>query len=310
VVAVLSAAMVFTSSFAAGAAVYADDENTVPVTKIRLNKSSATLYPGAILRLKATALPKNATPGSIAWTSSDKDRARVDDAGNVKVRALPKGAKKRKVIITASSDGVTAKCRITIKANMTFRKSVAAKKNHLYPISTGGETSKVKKMVAVAKSQVGYRNGTARGKSVVFPRRKQGGWTKYGAWYGIAQAHWCAMFVSWCAARAGIPASKIKRDCRVASQLRWYKSHARFKSKKSGYTPKPGDFVFYDWEADGTPNHIGIVISYKDGRVIAVEGNAARVRAGCKRYEGSYGGVAISDHTRYVMGYGKNRGLG
>lgn len=25
------------------------------------------------------------------------------------------------------------------------------------------------------------------------------GYTKYGSWYGLANADWCVMFISWCA---------------------------------------------------------------------------------------------------------------
>ena len=30
------------------------------------------------------------------------------------------------------------------------------------------------------------------------------GYTKYGSWYGLANADWCVMFISWCANQAGI----------------------------------------------------------------------------------------------------------
>ena len=30
------------------------------------------------------------------------------------------------------------------------------------------------------------------------------GYTKYGSWYGLANADWCVMFISWSANQAGI----------------------------------------------------------------------------------------------------------
>ena len=34
------------------------------------------------------------------------------------------------------------------------------------------------------------------------------GYTKYGSWYGLANADWCVMFISWCANQAGIMTTK------------------------------------------------------------------------------------------------------
>lgn len=34
------------------------------------------------------------------------------------------------------------------------------------------------------------------------------GYTKYGSWYGLANADWCVMFISWCANQAGMEMSR------------------------------------------------------------------------------------------------------
>lgn len=39
------------------------------------------------------------------------------------------------------------------------------------------------------------------------------------------------------------------------------------------YTPKPGDIIFYDWDKNGAPNHVGCVETVGDGFVTAIEGN-------------------------------------
>ena len=41
----------------------------------------------------------------------------------------------------------------------------------------------------------------------------------------------------------------------------------------SSYVPVPGDIIFFDWEQDGTADHVGIV-EYVEGDVVhTVEGN-------------------------------------
>ena len=40
------------------------------------------------------------------------------------------------------------------------------------------------------------------------------------------------------------------------------------------YIPKSGDYIFFDWEPDGSADHIGIVDYYENGYVYTVEGNS------------------------------------
>ncbi|MBM3461301.1 MAG: CHAP domain-containing protein [Armatimonadetes bacterium] len=41
------------------------------------------------------------------------------------------------------------------------------------------------------------------------------------------------------------------------------------------YTPKAGDAILFDWQGDGTPDHIGIVERVANGRVYTIEGNSS-----------------------------------
>ena len=42
----------------------------------------------------------------------------------------------------------------------------------------------------------------------------------------------------------------------------------------AGYTPSPGDIIFFDWEQDGSSDHVGIVEKVEDGKVYTIEGNS------------------------------------
>ena len=81
----------------------------IAVTKVTLNKASASVVAGSSLTLKATVAPSNATNKTITWSSSNKSVASVSSAGVVK--GLTKGT----VTITAkSNNGKTATCKITV----------------------------------------------------------------------------------------------------------------------------------------------------------------------------------------------------
>ena len=89
---------------------YAQWEVSGPeVETITLSKTAATLQINGSLTLTATVTPDNAVDKTIKWTSSNEKVATVSAAG--KVKAVANG----KAVITATaSNGVTAKCTITV----------------------------------------------------------------------------------------------------------------------------------------------------------------------------------------------------
>lgn len=102
----------------------------------------------------------------------------------------------------------------------------------------------------------------------------------FGSWYGMNGVAWCAEFVSYCYAAAG---SK-----NVAKRQRWaycpYMVNAA-RSGSNGMTitkqPKQGDIVLYDWDNDGTADHVGLFDRWiVQGHTFAsVEGNTSPTNA-------------------------------
>lgn len=105
-------------------------------------------------------------------------------------------------------------------------------------------------------------------------------YNKYCTWYYGRQYNtaYCGIFLAWCAHQAGIPDSIIPQKninaAWVPSVLDWFQKQGRYK-KASGYAPKPGDFIFFDFNRNGTPDHIGIVERYANGTVTTIEGNTS-----------------------------------
>ena len=94
----------------------------------------------------------------------------------------------------------------------------------------------------------------------------------YWSWYGFdSRVEWCACFVSWCYNQAG------KSEPRFAGcewqGVPWFQSHGQWGAR--GYNNlAPGDAIFFDWDLDGTADHVGIVIGTDGSRVYTVEGNS------------------------------------
>ena len=81
---------------------------TIPATKIKLNKTKATLKAGKSITLKSAVTPKNSTD-KLTWSTSDQKIATVK---NGKVTAKKAG----KVTITVkTASGKKADCKITVK---------------------------------------------------------------------------------------------------------------------------------------------------------------------------------------------------
>ena len=84
--------------------------NPITITKIKLNKTSATLSKGDTLNLKVTITPSNATNQSLTWSSSNTKIVKVSADG--KVTALKNGTA---TITCKAANGKTATCKITVK---------------------------------------------------------------------------------------------------------------------------------------------------------------------------------------------------
>lgn len=111
---------------------------------------------------------------------------------------------------------------------------------------------------------------------------------------------WCCAFIVYCAVKAGVPASVIKHTASSSDMLNFFKSQGRYKSRESGYKPKMGDIIFFDYlPNDGMPaSHIGSVEKYENGYVHTIEGNSGNKSDG-----------EVMEH-KYALNYVKIRGYG
>lgn len=142
--------------------------------------------------------------------------------------------------------------------------------------SSGGKPSKTtrQRIVEIAIGEIGRAEPT--------------GDDKYIEWYNDIvlktwdlplDSAWCAMFVSWCVAMAGVPASIVKPYCGCTTGMNWLKKQGVFHTRANGYTPQPGDLIFFDWDSTGDSDHTGIVEKVEGGKVHTIEGNTSNMVA-------------------------------
>ena len=137
---------------------------------------------------------------------------------------------------------------------------------------------------------VEFVNGTRPGnpKLVELAKRQVGnvGGQPYWSWYGFnSRVEWCACFVSWCYGQMGL--SEPRFAACQSQGIPWFQSHGQWGAR--GYDNlAPGDAIFFDWDLDGSADHVGIVIGTDGSRVYTVEGNsgdACKIRSYDVNYE-------------------------
>ncbi|RAW59244.1 CHAP domain-containing protein [Faecalibacterium hattorii] len=139
-------------------------------------------------------------------------------------------------------------------------------------------------------SGVHFVNGTRPGNTELVDLAKQqvgnvGGYP-YWSWYGFnSRVEWCACFVSWCYNQAG---KSEPRFAGCQSQgVPWFQSRGQW-GARDYENIAPGDAIFFDWDLDGSADHVGIVIGTDGSRVYTVEGNsgdACKIKSYALTYE-------------------------
>ena len=139
-----------------------------------------------------------------------------------------------------------------------------------------------KDLVAIASSQMGYKESEKN----YFVTEDGGtkGYTRYGQWYGDPYGDWCAMFASFCMEYAGV--QDVPTHCSCTAWIKALSAeNVDLYRNADSHTPKAGDLIFFDWNADGKSEHVGLVAELKydsDNKVEeikTIEGNSSnRVR--------------------------------
>ena len=108
----------------------------------------------------------------------------------------------------------------------------------------------------------------------------------YWSWYGFnSRVEWCACFVSWCYNQAG--ASEPRFSGCQSQGVPWFQSRGQW-GARDYENIAPGDAIFFDWDLDGSADHVGIVIGTDGSRVYTVEGNsgdACKIKSYALTYE-------------------------
>ena len=168
--------------------------------------------------------------------------------------------------------------------------SVSAAYENTYT-NTGNQRADI---VAVAKTQIGYHEGSLEGTT-----NSSNNYTKYNVWNGKIEGGyryaWCHAFVSWCANQAGIGTDIVPKTAGTSTGRSFFVNQGTYRQSAANggsYVPQAGDIIYYG--SGSSPSHVGIVSDCDGSTVYTIEGN----------YSNKVGTRAINLSNSYIIGYG------
>ena len=135
-------------------------------------------------------------------------------------------------------------------------------------------------ILRIAVSQLGYHEGDS---AEDFDGMNFNGSANYIEYARLLVPHyndnayeWCACFVNWCLNQAHYDKASSEIGCwKWVGELKEMNMWQDSAAYKGTYTPKPADFIFFNWNGVNTGSgHIGYVLYTTDTHVFTVEGNA------------------------------------
>ncbi len=136
--------------------------------------------------------------------------------------------------------------------------------------------------IGVVGGSTGTRRGNEEVAAIALSQVGQVGGYPYWSWYGFSsRVEWCACFVSWCYAQAGLSEPRFS-GC-TSGGMAWFQSHGQWAGRDCPDIA-PGDAIFFDWDGSGNADHVGIVVGVDESRVYTVEGNSGNDACNYKSY--------------------------
>lgn len=145
----------------------------------------------------------------------------------------------------------------------------------------------------VARTQIGFHEGASNE-------------NPYGIWYGVPNAPYCAMGISWCFAQIGlshlIAAQTPKGFSYNPAALPWFQRQGMVVNKMQA---QPGDLAFFDWNGDGVVDHVELIEAASLGGLTTIGFNTGSAndptKEGCWRLHRNYLFIMAVVRPRYPV---------
>ena len=201
-----------------------------------------------------------------------------DGNGNILEEIVEESIRTLRIVVGhKTADEMAEEYRFDTDQKEQLASLLDAENNSLWSNVLYGVYAADDQIVAVAYSQLGNVGGGP-----------------YWSWYGFGgRVEWCACFVSWCANECGyIDIGVIPKFALCSIGAQWFKDRGQWGD--NSMEPAPGTIIFFDWDGDRDPDHVGIVEYTENGVVHTIEGNSGDM---CRQRQYSVG-------NNQIYGYG------
>ena len=179
-------------------------------------------------------------------------------------------------VTVSDANGLTGSASVAMEAAMNETENESDWQRMADAIELTGDWRE--DLLAFADTQVGYR---ANEKNFIYNEEGvRSLYTRYGDWYGLEYSEWCAMFVSFCLhyVEAEDEAVFYNHSCsNWKDELEYVGAYVKVTNEydvADDYEPQAGDLVFFNWEDEDEPQHVGIVEKVGEDGIETIEGNS------------------------------------
>ena len=140
------------------------------------------------------------------------------------------------------------------------------------------------KILALARGELGVKEYPAGSNKV-----------KYNTEYGGGPKAWCCVFVWWLFRQAG--AAKLFFNSAKTAYAPTLLAHHKKQGQAVSGDYLPGDIIFFDFNGNGTPDHVGVCESWDGTNITTIDGNTGEGNE-------ANGGAVMrrTRHKKYIVG--------
>lgn len=137
-------------------------------------------------------------------------------------------------------------------------------------------------IIDAARQYVGIHEGTPQHAALIDKYNNMVA-AAHGCYHMQYTDPWCAAYVSLCAAEAGFHDFPFSAACQP--MVKWAQQRGLWSK-----APSVGGLVLFDWDGDGSADHVGIVTDVEVGSFTSIEGNTSDMCA-YRHYSNQHAGV-------------------
>ena len=138
-------------------------------------------------------------------------------------------------------------------------------------VKTGAMSQNIASMLEAMKAMVGMHEGNSADAAKINAITKKSG-------INCQTTPWCAAYAMNMLKDYGVLDSSTCSNINYCPTIRnWAREQGLWEGRGNGYIPQAGDAILFDWNGDGTAQHIGIVSGYDPdtGTIYTIEGNSS-----------------------------------